>query len=61
MPKYNRETEAAIQETRDILSGRVSAKSYGSVQELFDELEETCADPETGFVVKKQPQQEAKQ
>ena len=61
MPKYNRETEAAIQETRDILSGKVQAKSYGSVQELFDELEETCADPETGFMVNKQPQQEARQ
>ena len=39
LPKYNRETEAAIQETRDILSGKVQAKSYGSVQELFDELD----------------------
>lgn len=39
LPKYNRETEDAIQETRDILSGKVQAKSYGSVQELFDELD----------------------
>ncbi len=61
MPKYNRETEAAIQETREILSGKVPAKSYGSVQELFDELEEAHADPETGFIVNKQPQQEARQ
>ena len=61
MPKYSRETEAAIQETRDILSGKVPAKSYGSVQELFDELEEAHADPETGFMVNKQPQQEARQ
>ena len=34
LPKYNRDTEAAIQEARDILSGKVAAKSYSSVQEL---------------------------
>ena len=39
LPKYNRDTEAAIQEARDILSGKVAAKSYSSVQELFDELD----------------------
>lgn len=39
LPRYNRETEAAMQEARDIMEGRVSAKSYGSAQELFDELD----------------------
>ena len=39
LPKYNRDTEAAIQEARDILSGKVAAKSYSAVQELFDELD----------------------
>ena len=39
LPRYNRETEEAIQEARDILSGKVEAKSYSSAQELFDELD----------------------
>ena len=39
MPRYNRETEDAMQEARDIMAGRVSAKSYSSAGELFDELD----------------------
>jgi len=40
LPRYNRETEAALQEARDIETGKVQAKSYHSVKELFDELNE---------------------
>ena len=28
LPRFNKETEEAIQETRDIMSGRTSTKSY---------------------------------
>ncbi len=43
LPRYNRETEMAIQEARNILSGKVNAKSYSSAKELFDELDaESC-------------------
>lgn len=40
MPRYNKETEEAIQEARDIIAGKVSAKSYSSSKELFAELDE---------------------
>lgn len=33
--RYNQETELAIQETKDILSGKISAKRYHSVDEAF--------------------------
>ena len=39
LPRFNLETEAAIQETRDIISGKVNAKSYSSSRELFDDLD----------------------
>lgn len=39
VPGYNKETEAAMREARDISSGKVKAKSYGSARELFDELD----------------------
>ena len=39
MPRYNKETEDAIQEARDIMSGKISAKSYSSSKELFAELD----------------------
>ena len=39
LPRYNRETEEAMQEARDIMSGKVEAKSYSSARELFDELD----------------------
>ena len=39
LPRYNRETEAAMQEARDIMSGKADAKSYSSSRELFDDLD----------------------
>jgi DNA-damage-inducible protein J len=36
-PRYNAETEAAIQEARDIMSGKIQAKSYDSFQEMLNE------------------------
>lgn len=39
LPRYNRETEEAMQETRDILSGKIETKSYNSAKELFDDLD----------------------
>ena len=39
LPRYNRETEDAINEARNIISGKVSAKSYSSARELFEELD----------------------
>ena len=38
-PGYNKETEEAIQEARNIISGKVEAKSYSSGGELFEELD----------------------
>jgi len=38
-PRYNAETEAAIQEARDIMSGKKKAKGYSSADELFAELQ----------------------
>ena len=38
-PRYNAETEAAMQEARDIMSGKKKAKSYFSADELFSELD----------------------
>lgn len=40
IPRFNRETEDAIQESKDIMSGKIKTKSYKSAQELFKELEE---------------------
>ena len=39
LPRFNRETEDAIQEARDIMSGKIETKSYNSSRELFDELD----------------------
>ena len=39
LPRFNRETKATMQEARDIMSGKVQAKSYRLAQELFDELD----------------------
>jgi len=41
-PDYNIETEAAMQEARDIINGKVMTKSYSSVHELFKELDSEC-------------------
>jgi DNA-damage-inducible protein J len=37
-PRYNAETEAAIQESRDIMSGKMPAESYQSVDDMFAAL-----------------------
>lgn len=39
-PRYSNETEAAIREARDILAGKVPAKSYDSASTMFDALDE---------------------
>ena len=39
LPRYNEETEAAMQETREILAGKIQTKSYHSAHELFQELD----------------------
>ena len=39
MPSYNKETEEAMKEARDIASGKIEAKSYSSSGELFSELD----------------------
>jgi len=33
-PRYNAETEAAIQEARDIMAGKIQTKTYTSVAEM---------------------------
>ena len=38
-PRYNAETEAAIQEAREIISGKINPQRYSSTQELFHELD----------------------
>uniref|UniRef100_UPI00405687F2 type II toxin-antitoxin system RelB/DinJ family antitoxin n=1 Tax=Acetatifactor sp. TaxID=1872090 RepID=UPI00405687F2 len=38
-PKYNRETEMAMEEARAIMQGKESTKAYSSAQELFEELD----------------------
>lgn len=37
-PQYNVETIAAMQEARDIISGKIPAKSYSTVAELMEDL-----------------------
>jgi len=38
-PRYNAETEAAIQEARDIIAGKVEAKIYASVAEMNADID----------------------
>ena len=38
-PRFNQETEAAMFEAREIISGKQSARRYSSAKELFDELD----------------------
>lgn len=38
-PSYNEETEAAMQEARDMISGKIETKIYASANELFRELD----------------------
>ena len=39
-PRYNAETEAAIQEGRDISSGKIKAKSYKTIAEMHADLDD---------------------
>ena len=39
LPRYNAETLAAMQEARDIASGKIKSKSYTSVMEMVAELD----------------------
>ena len=39
-PRYNRETELAMQEARDIMDGKIQAKTYSSFAEVLDDIEE---------------------
>ncbi|MFI3228489.1 MAG: type II toxin-antitoxin system RelB/DinJ family antitoxin [Clostridia bacterium] len=39
-PRYNATTEMAMQETRDIQSGKIQAKSYSSFREVLGDLDE---------------------
>jgi len=43
-PRYDKETEKAMKEVDDILAHRVLAKTYSSVDEMMDDLENTSAD-----------------
>ena len=38
-PRYNAETEAAIQEALDIMDGKVYAKIYSSVAEMYADID----------------------
>ncbi|MCL2411133.1 MAG: type II toxin-antitoxin system RelB/DinJ family antitoxin [Treponema sp.] len=38
-PCFNNETEAAMKEARDIISGKKKVKGYSSADELFKELD----------------------
>lgn len=38
-PRYNAETEAAMQESRNIMSGKIHAEKYSSVDEMFAALD----------------------
>ena len=38
-PRYNAETEKAMQEARDIMSGKTQAVGYDSVDDLFADLD----------------------
>jgi len=39
-PRYNAETENAIQETRDIIAGRIKPKPYSSVEAMTAEIDD---------------------
>ena len=38
-PRYNAETEAAIQEAIDIMAGKVETKTYSSLADFYADLE----------------------
>ena len=37
-PRYNAEIKTAIQETKDILAGKLKTKSYANVKEMIEDL-----------------------
>jgi len=37
-PKFNAETLAAMEEARDIMSGKIQATSYNTADELFEDM-----------------------
>ena len=43
-PRYNKETLLAMQEARDIMSGKVEAMRYPSLSTLMDDLDAKDAD-----------------
>ena len=38
-PRYNQETMLAMQEARDIMSGKLSAKRYNSLDEILTDID----------------------
>ena len=38
IPKFNAETLAAMEEARDIMSGKIQATSYNTADELFEDM-----------------------
>ena len=38
-PNFNKETEAATQEAKDIMEGKIDAQTYSSVTALFDSID----------------------
>ena len=38
-PRYNAETEAAMQEARDIMSGKIKVKTYSSFSEYLEDID----------------------
>lgn len=38
-PRYNAETEAAMEEARAIMKGQIKAKHYSDAHTLFEELD----------------------
>lgn len=39
-PRYNKDTELAIKEAREIMEGKITANSYSSFKELLDSIDE---------------------
>ena len=41
-PRYNAITEAAMQEARDIVSGKIPSKQYTTAHEMMEDLDKEC-------------------
>jgi DNA-damage-inducible protein J len=37
-PRYNAETEAALQETRDMMAGKINGRTYSSFGEYLEDM-----------------------